>query len=227
MNNVWDNLSGRFDTYKEKVSAEAADNIEIAWPVILRFIRTNLPQPQGMSALDFGCGTGMFCHTLKSMGFKVAGIDPSRSMIEIARGHSDRTVQFIVGDAEVIPAAAADHRGGFDIVTSVMVLQFVNDIKKSLRIMSENLKTAGYIIFAVHNPEYLRNSGVTDKMDFGDVNVPIYNRNEQDYTAMLSELGFKKIFEEYPTFTKEFITAYKPEYNTDIPEYMVLGYKKQ
>src|SRR3954454_9559027 len=85
--NPWDALSDYFDTTKAdgEIPAGAADNILIAWPVILRFIRTHLPTLQGRRVLDFGCGAGSFAHRLHELSAQVTGIDPSPAMIAKAR----------------------------------------------------------------------------------------------------------------------------------------------
>lgn len=95
----WDNLSEEFDTYKKDLFSGAADNIYTIWPVMLDFINKNVLHKKiknNLRALDYGCGTGMFCNKLKSLGFDVVGIDISPKMISIARKHSK--IRFFIGD---------------------------------------------------------------------------------------------------------------------------------
>src|SRR3954471_671746 len=100
----WDALSDYFDTTKAdgEIPAGAADNILIAWPVILRFICTHLPTMQGRRVLDFGCGAGSFAHQLHTLGGQVTGIDPSPAMIAKAREAYGDDVTFLVGDSRLL-----------------------------------------------------------------------------------------------------------------------------
>src|SRR3954469_5210918 len=84
--NPWDALSDYFDTTKSEdaIPAGAADNILIAWPVIVQFIATHVPHLQGQRVLDYGCGAGSFAHQLHKRGAQVTGIDPSPAMIATA-----------------------------------------------------------------------------------------------------------------------------------------------
>jgi|GEM_PF-4113028 len=69
---TWDALSQYFNTFKEdgSIEAGAADNILIAWPVLIEIINKFLPKFSSKKALDYGCGTGGFCNTLNNLGFK-------------------------------------------------------------------------------------------------------------------------------------------------------------
>ena len=66
----WNELANTFDA--EAGEAFSADNVQIAWPIILNEL------PSGGSILDFGCGTGSFCRHLVAIGYEVTGIDPSK-----------------------------------------------------------------------------------------------------------------------------------------------------
>jgi hypothetical protein len=55
--------------------AGAADNILIAWPVILQFIATHGPDLHGSRVLDYGCGVGSFAQHLHEHGAQVTGND--------------------------------------------------------------------------------------------------------------------------------------------------------
>src|SRR5690348_17035035 len=97
----WDALSDYFDTSKDDaaIPAGAADNILIAWPVILAFLAAVAPQLRGVRALDLGCGAGGFAHRLQQLGAEVIGLDPSPAMIAKARAAYGDVVDWRVGDA--------------------------------------------------------------------------------------------------------------------------------
>lgn len=109
-----------------------------------------------------------------------------------------------------------------------MVLQFVEDVEKTLQNLSESLTNNGLIIFAVHRPEYLVKSKISTKMSFGYKNeVNIYKRSSEDYDKIFQTLGFKKMLQKEPKFTAEFVKKYNPQYVTDVSEYLILGYQKK
>lgn len=58
--------------------------------------------------LDLGCGTGRFSDALATrFGTLVLGVDPSRKMLEQARGkRTNGTVQYICGSGEAVPLVA-------------------------------------------------------------------------------------------------------------------------
>ncbi len=60
----------------------------------------------------------------------------------------------------------------------------------------------------------------------GSVRIPIYIRTAEEYNQLLQPLGFEPLLEEYPPFTQEFLKKYPSSDPTDVPEFLILGYKK-
>jgi 2-polyprenyl-3-methyl-5-hydroxy-6-metoxy-1,4-benzoquinol methylase len=232
----WNKLSKEFDTKnKELISANVADNILIAYPPIIDLIKKHFYQPNGLSALDYGCGAGDFCNKLLSFGFNVTGVDFSPEMIKVARQNSK--AKFILGGIEKILEL-----NDFDLTTSIMVFQFIENINELLKTLTKKLEKGGLLIFAVHNPEYVSNclkhqirfghfdSDENPKKGIIKVNkgesIPIYVRRAEEYNKILSAFGFKKIMEQYPPFNKDFLQKYTKDGPTDKPEFMILGYSR-
>ncbi|WP_262365600.1 class I SAM-dependent methyltransferase [Gordonia sp. OPL2] len=61
----------------------------------------------GGTVLDVGCGTGHVTADLAGFGLTVIGIDPSREMVRIARGHHP-DLRFVVDDAHLNSAELTD-----------------------------------------------------------------------------------------------------------------------
>lgn len=224
----WNQLSQEFNTYKKDLFSGAADNIYTIWPVLLDFINKNILQKKiknNLRALDYGCGTGMFCSKLKSLGFDIVGIDISPKMISVAKKHNK--IRFFIGDYEQT-SALSKKEGKFDLITAVMVLQFVPDIKECAKNFSDSLTKNGYIIFVVHNPKKLDERKVDNKFEVGNTGkiVTIYKRTAEDYDKIFKHLGFKKIIEKYQNSSKDFLKRYKPKDSARIPKYLILSYKK-
>lgn len=82
----------------------------------------------GTRLLDLGCGTGTLCRLAADRGAKVAGLDASAALLEIARRRVPEA-DFRVGDLQLLPFASGD----VDVVTAVNSLQFADDPVAALR----------------------------------------------------------------------------------------------
>lgn len=218
--NPWDLLSAYFDTTQneEDIPSGAADNILIAWPVILNFTDQYIPSKKGVKALDYGCGAGSFAYKLHTLGFEVHAIDSSKEMVQKAKSAYGKYIKFSTN------TLLTDQKNSFSLITSIMTLQFIKDIEKTFEVLVDSLSENGYLIFAVHNPDYIKGSIL--KFENG-IEVPIYIRTAKEYNLLANKYNLQPLLEQYPPFTKEFMEKY-PEYTqTQVPEYLILGYKKE
>lgn len=232
----WNQLSKYFDTSNhESMSSDAADNIYLAWPVILKIIKKEFKKMSGLNALDFGCGAGAFCLELSKLKINVTGIDSAKKLIVIAKNNHRRRVKFVVGNERSLP------RGNFDLIVSVMVLGFIKNITVALKQLVGKLKPGGLLVFAVHNPAYVRNclkkrvlfkdfksasKFTAGKIMFKNISLPVYIRTAKEYGEICGELGLKKVAQVYPPFTKAFLAKFKVAEPTTDPEHMILGFRK-
>lgn len=105
------------------------------------------PRPGG-SLLDVGCGTGYFAEAARRAGYRVAGLDLSRSQLEIARrrfGLADLHPMSLREYARQAPAKS------FDIVTAFQVLEHVADPAQFLADVRILLAPGGYLAVGVPN----------------------------------------------------------------------------
>jgi ubiquinone/menaquinone biosynthesis C-methylase UbiE len=235
LNREWEKASRTFNAYKSKVDASAADNIEIAWPAVLKFIKNK--KGRTLSALDFGCGVGAFCNRLHKLGFKAVGIDFSRKMIENARKHSPKSVKYLVGSRRELTKMRT---ASFDVITSIMVFQFIADAADYARTLARILKQNGVLVLVVVNPEFARRCNRTGiryfrlpKNGFGKaefklagLEIPVFIRSKGDYAKMLEKNGLKLASADYPRFTRAFLEKHDWRLPSDEPEFMVLAFKK-
>lgn len=234
--NHWDRLSEYFNTHRDapELSSGAADNVLLAWPALLKGIRRAQVSATGLRALDFGCGTGGFCAKLASLGYEVVGTDTSAAMLAIAKTNISDTEFYRYNSAKIhkIPSAP------FDLITSIMVLQFIADLGTTLAHFQEALVPGGIIGLAVFNPEFVqKNQGrgklfrVTARnLDFmcpaPGVQIEFFQRNCEDYHSMLISHGFRKVAVYKPRFTSAFLRRHPVELDTSVSEYLILVYQK-
>lgn len=226
---AWDSLAGTFASKvdEQDIPASAADNVLIAWPSIFTCFEQSAI-PTSARVLDFGCGGGRFVAELNRRGYDAAGIDTSRQMIKAAK-RAYKNESFHV-------SGTSSDFGTFDIIVSVMALQFVEGIDGAFADFAGALRTGGLLAFAVHNPDYVEDAmqrgkfppyeeGRRTAIRLGKEVIPLFVRDENEYDTLATECGFERRYIDKPPFTQEFTDRYGPVPNP-YPEYLILGYVK-
>jgi len=104
---------------------------------------------QGMSVLDFGCGSGHAWENLRETGVRYTGIDWSKAQIE--ENHTQfrgQPVDFLAASLYEVPAPT----GSFDLVISLYVLEHVVWPRQMLAEMVRLTKPGGMV--AILCPHY-------------------------------------------------------------------------
>ena len=83
---------------------------------------------RGERLLDVGCGTGEHLLLFRDRGCDVTGIDPSPSMLELARRKLGAKADFFTGKAEDLPFSDNE----FDIVSLILSLEFSDEPEKAI-----------------------------------------------------------------------------------------------
>jgi len=110
--------------------------------------------PDGKTALEVGCGGGIFCEEIAGMGFRTFGIDPSKQSLAAASEHAADNglkITYLEGTGEALPFTD----GMFDIVFCCDVLEHVRDLPKVISEISRVLKPGGIFIYDTFNRSFL------------------------------------------------------------------------
>jgi len=234
MNNQWDQLAETFGAAwdDDTIPACAADNIGIAWPSLLSCIEREFTEFSGLKALDFGCGGGLFCRLLSQLGFSVTGYDQSTELVKHAMHNTPDEVTITGSDSVMV------QNGGYDLISSIMVLQFIEEIEVVIDQLVSLLKPDGLIMIAVFNPEFINDNlnsaafsgfqqnGYSGYMALQDgVNIPVHNRNDATYRELFESRGLTAVYLDYPAFTREFLNKHEMPFSTAFPEYQIQGFR--
>jgi len=112
---------------------------------------------------DLGCGNGSVAHWLSSKGFKVTGVDPSETGIEVAnRSYPEHNLQ--VGSCY---EPLEKRFGQFPLVISLEVVEHVYAPREYAQCVYSLLQPSGFAIISTPYHGYLKNLSlaITNKLD--------------------------------------------------------------
>jgi ubiquinone/menaquinone biosynthesis C-methylase UbiE len=114
-----------------------------------RAVRAALALGQGEKVLDIGSGAGLLAHEMAAevgAAGSVDGIDPSESMLALARGRRPpdgaAEIRFVAGDACELPFAD----GSFDAAVATQVYEYVQDMPAALGEAFRVLRAGGRLL---------------------------------------------------------------------------------
>lgn len=145
MQNIFDNETF-FEEYKMLREGDGNANILVEKPALFSMV----PELNGKSVLDLGCGYGENCLEFVRRGAKdVVGIDISDKMLQIAKEeNSVESVEYMHMCMEDI--SQLDRK--FDCIFSSLAIHYVKDFAKLIKDVYELLNPGGYFIFSQENP---------------------------------------------------------------------------
>jgi 2-polyprenyl-3-methyl-5-hydroxy-6-metoxy-1,4-benzoquinol methylase len=95
--------------------------------------------------LDYGCGTGEFLNAAKIKGWKIKGIEPTSK----ARNQANAILEnMVIENIDQI-----EDKKKYDIISLFHVLEHIHSLRKTIKKIIKHLKSDGYILIAIPNPE--------------------------------------------------------------------------
>lgn len=173
-------------------------------PVRLHYIRNAIDRhwPQesagfrplsGKRAIDVGCGAGLLAEPLARMGAAVTALDAAEENIAVARAHA--AGQALTIDYRATPVEALED-GGFDLVTSMEVIEHVADPAAFVAALADKLAPNGLMILSTPNRTPLsRLAMITIGESVGGIPKGTHDWhkfiNPEELTALLDAAGLE------------------------------------
>jgi 2-polyprenyl-6-hydroxyphenyl methylase/3-demethylubiquinone-9 3-methyltransferase len=173
-------------------------------PVRLRYIRAAIDQRwpgdaqsfrplSGKRALDVGCGAGLLTEPLARLGATVTGLDAAPENIAAAQAHA--ATQHLAIDYRATPVEAVSDTG-FDLVTSMEVIEHVADPAAFIRALAARLAPDGLMILSTPNRTPLsRLAMITIGESVGGIPKGTHDWHKfitpQELTALLDQAGLE------------------------------------
>ncbi|WP_425251688.1 class I SAM-dependent methyltransferase [Janthinobacterium sp. NFX145] len=146
--NIYDN-DAFFTAYSQLPRSLGGLDSAPEWPAL----RAMLPELQGKSVLDLGCGYGWFCRWAAEAGAaSVLGVDVSAKMLAQARSMGEyAVVDYARLDLEqlVLPPAS------YDLVYSSLAFHYIEDFGTLLAAIHHALKPSGKLVFSIEHPIFM------------------------------------------------------------------------
>jgi 2-polyprenyl-6-hydroxyphenyl methylase/3-demethylubiquinone-9 3-methyltransferase len=119
-------------------------------PLRLEFIRARAPL-KGLRVLDAGCGGGILAEAMASDGAEVTGIDLAPTPLKIARLHALERGVAVDYRLESIEAHRDAHRGHYDAVTCMEMLEHVPQPDAIVAQLADLLRPGGQLFVSTLN----------------------------------------------------------------------------
>lgn len=115
---AWDDSARAYIAFQDGIDPNRALLLD---PVMLE----QCGDVSGRRVLDLGCGEGRFGRMLSARGAEVAGIDPTREMVQTARRRASGREAHVRAAAEALPFGNAAFEVVVSYVTLVDIVQYV------------------------------------------------------------------------------------------------------
>ena len=182
--NDWDALFRDYpEIYDEFASVEMR-------PPIVAAINAHFPL-QGKVVLDVGCGTGRPTLKIAEYASSVIGVEPERSMRDVAVGRAREraitNVEFLAGRAEDLPLP--DHSVDMVVAVTMQTLHNEENIKRFAQEAERVVKPGGSIVSLNITPTWY--GGELGPIIYGKPRRLILLPDEEERDKWFGEMGFR------------------------------------
>jgi len=119
------------------------------WRIRLQLMNALAQQGKGQRLLDIGCGVGEELSLYHKLGYEVEGVEPAAEMRRLAsERHPEIADRIHEGSIYALPLEDRQ----FDVVLSIEVVRYLEDVVAAGREISRVLKSGGRWIFTVTPP---------------------------------------------------------------------------
>lgn len=206
----WDNVASCFQrpVQDSEDYMPGKENYKIVYPILCDVINSHLSKRKHTDyrVCDFGCGTGILAEQLYQMQFQTFACDYSNQMIAHARSSTKGGVIYDVGSYDFL-----QEHSPFDLITAIMVFQFIADFDTTANFLKKCLTKEGILFFAVHNSDYVyecarhkvkfhklknlssRRLAETGEIQIKQQRIPTHIRSPKWYDNILFSYGLERI----------------------------------
>lgn len=189
------------DQHYDHPRLAALYNLDSGWSENREFY-LNLAGNAPQNILDLGCGTGLICNAYAANGHHVTGLDPSTSMLDVAKkskyGKQIKWVEAYSQDFQL------DQKFDLIIMTghAFQVLQCDDDVVNTFKKVASHLTANGKFTFESRNP-------LIDwpSLWHQDYMLELANEKVAISRRVLSYKDERLIFEHYFKFSDETLTS--------------------
>lgn len=136
------------------------------------------------SILDIGCATGEFLFTMKSNGWKVAGIEPD---VQVRKAAIEKYALEVYDEIEIDSLPP----NSFDVITMWHVLEHVPQLNERVEQCKKLLKSGGYLFIALPNNESFDSEIYREYWAAYDVPRHLYHFSKQTMRHLLENHKLK------------------------------------
>ena len=133
--------------YQESLQKEGSYQREVILPNLSRVLEIK----KGEIVLDLACGEGFFSREFAKQGAGVIAVDISRELINLAKKHSPKTIEFHVSSADNLAFLKS---GSVDKVAIVLAIQNIENYNGVLKECFRVLKKGGSLAMVLSHPAF-------------------------------------------------------------------------
>lgn len=137
MSESWDDYAENWDDNESVISYS-----QKAYNSLLNIVDIN-----GLSVLDFGCGTGLLTEKISKKAKCIVALDSSEKMISVLNSKGLKNVATIKNElTQSLIDTDSNLSEGFDLIVASSALAFVTDYHETLRLLKTLLRSGGVLV---------------------------------------------------------------------------------